>query len=185
MRYSAALPFALLASWTTYNNSFTIYGVQSFKKTALSAWSSDPPPPPIKPDLVDQGTFVSAIETLQREIATANGVDYVKEEDPKFSYAIGRLVVSLPIETMPGLDLTETPELVLVTAVSGNVAETGIQPLDTIVGVSAGDTFQESTKALNLDETAAILTDAINRALDNGMTEIEFELNRLIKGYYG
>jgi hypothetical protein len=184
MRYSGALPFALLASWTACINSFTICRVKTFQKTGLPASSSDPPPP-IKPNLVDKGTFVSAVETLKREIAIAKGVDYVKEDDPNFSYAIGRLVVSLPIETMPGLDLTETPELVLVTAVSGNVADAGIQPLDTIVGVSAGDAFQESTKALNLDETAAVLTDAINRALDNGMMEIEFELNHLIKGYYG
>jgi hypothetical protein len=184
MRCPVALPFALLASWTTCNNSFIIYRLQPFKKSALSA-SPSGPPPPIKPDLVDKGTFVSAVETLQREIAKAKGVDYVKEDDPNFSYAIGRLVVSLPIEALPGLDLTETLELVLVTAVSGNVAEAGIQPLDTIVGVSAGDTFQESTKALSLDETATILTDAVNRALENGMTEIEFELNRLIKGYYG
>jgi hypothetical protein len=100
-------------------------------------------------------------------------------------------VVSLPIDTPAGLDLTESTGLVLVSAVSEKTAaETGMQPFDTIVGVSVspagkGTTFQESTKALGFEETIAIVQSARLHALENGMTKIELELNRLIKGYYG
>eukprot|EP00568_Trieres_chinensis_P007896 CAMPEP_0183308854 /NCGR_PEP_ID=MMETSP0160_2-20130417/22659_1 /TAXON_ID=2839 ORGANISM="Odontella Sinensis, Strain Grunow 1884" /NCGR_SAMPLE_ID=MMETSP0160_2 /ASSEMBLY_ACC=CAM_ASM_000250 /LENGTH=124 /DNA_ID=CAMNT_0025472759 /DNA_START=254 /DNA_END=628 /DNA_ORIENTATION=+ len=109
-----------------------------------------------------------------------------KDEEEEPVYAIGRLKVKLAINKNPGLDLTEAGGLVLVSALSQETAaQTGIQLLDTIVEVSTTDNiFQKSTKALNLDETGGALEAASIHALQNGMTEIELELNRLIKGYF-
>lgn len=43
-----------------------------------------------RPSLVSQSSFMAAIETIEREVAIANGVEYVKEEGDNISYAIGR-----------------------------------------------------------------------------------------------
>lgn len=156
--------------------------------------SSEPDSQNVPPkNLVDKATFVAATERLLAEVAKASSSNVATSSETsdlatpeEAVYAIGKLSVSLRIDTQPGLDFTESTGLVLVSGVSEETAEeTGIQPLDTIVQVRAADgTFQESAKALNLEETIAILRAATNHALDNDKTEIELELNRLIQIRY-
>mmetsp|Transcript_29546 Transcript_29546/g.48754 ORF Transcript_29546/g.48754 Transcript_29546/m.48754 type:complete len:184 (+) Transcript_29546:92-643(+) len=181
MRYPTVLCFVLLASWTTCSNSF---GAQPLKRNTscrhsqIFATPDDQPqgngPPP---NVVDQRTFIEAVKVLQGSEATP-------EDDP--AYVIGKLRVNLSMQGDPGLDLAEAPGLVLISSVSQQTADdTGIQPFDTIVEVCAGGgAFQGSTKALNLEETSEILMAASMHAVENGLTEIELELNRLIKIEY-
>ena len=171
-----------------------------------------------KPDLVDQSTFVAAVDRVEAEIQVAleqqaqqEGTEAPPPLPPKddVRYAIGRLFVDLPIDTQPELDLTEsTGPMVLVTGVWGRTAEvSGLQMYDTITAVTVGSTaadltqpqsdteaaqstnaqttFAASCKQSSLEETAAVLTAAAQHALQNGKTEIQLEVNRLIQGYYG
>jgi hypothetical protein len=127
------------------------------RRTSLSSTSN-------KPDLVDQKTFVAAIQRIENEIyaieqqqlqqgqqggggGTDGGSDQRQQQqqrqpviDPDVVLAIGRLHVELPVDTQPELDLTESAgPLVLVTGVWGRTAEeTGLQVYDTIVSVSVG-----------------------------------------------
>jgi hypothetical protein len=130
---------------------------------------------------VDQGLFQEAIKTLRTEAAKANGVELPPDPEEEPSYAIGKVIITIPIASLPGLGLTESTGLVLVSALAPATAEMGMQPLDTIVGAAAAnDTFKQSTKALSLDETAGILMAAAAHAMENGLEDIELELNRLI-----
>jgi len=159
-----------------HSTSFVSRKLPSF---AIRASQNDAP----RPNLVEEAVFIKAIETWKGAVAKDSSTPEVKDED--VAYAIGKLVVSLNL-LEPGIDLVESTELVLVGTVTEKTAqETGILPGDTIVGVSAGEDFQKDTKALELDETAAILQAAANHALDKGVTEIQLELNRLIKGFLG
>ena len=155
-------------------------------------------------NLVDQKTFIQSIETLQREVAKANGQEFKAPENPPV-YAIGRFEVPLRIDSAPGLDLTDTyvptvvgeaeadsqdlfqPGLVLVTSVTGNAANAGLQALDTIVGVSCKGTdppFIANVNSQSLETTAIALQTAMQHALQNNITEIDLEMNRLMSGYY-
>jgi len=112
---------------------------------------------------------------------------YIESDDAKEKpmYVIGKIMVNLSIVGQPGLDLAEAPGLVLVSGVSGNALEVGVQKGDTIVNISVTPGgFSEETKGLNLDDTASILMSAANHAVDNGLTEVELELNRLVKIAY-
>mmetsp|Transcript_6484 Transcript_6484/g.9483 ORF Transcript_6484/g.9483 Transcript_6484/m.9483 type:complete len:206 (+) Transcript_6484:69-686(+) len=133
-----------------------------------------------RPTLVDQKLFESAIATAEK----ANGqLPADTDSNPDQSYAIGRLKIILAIP--PGIDMVETPELVLVNGVTQTAFDAGIKPLDTIVGVSTIDgAFQESTMVMNLDDTFRIISMTIAHARENGQDEIEVEVNRLLKGYY-
>ena len=133
-----------------------------------------------RPELVSQSTFISAIDTVYREVAKQQGVEYVKEDDENTAYAIGRLEVNLSIP--PQIDLVETPELVLVNGVSVSAQEEGIQTLDTINAVSVGDSFHKSTMSLGMDETFSIMKAAIEHARNTGQDTMKLDLNRLIKG---
>eukprot|EP00527_Entomoneis_sp_CCMP2396_P008370 CAMPEP_0198143998 /NCGR_PEP_ID=MMETSP1443-20131203/12352_1 /TAXON_ID=186043 /ORGANISM="Entomoneis sp., Strain CCMP2396" /LENGTH=212 /DNA_ID=CAMNT_0043807315 /DNA_START=55 /DNA_END=690 /DNA_ORIENTATION=- len=209
--YVAALPFTVIASWSISSmNAFTGPQAQQTPSAFQSAslcktnqiWAlsssdnnnedNDLNPqqeeesgPPAKKNLVDQATFIAAIDTLLLEVAKANGADDTSAESntnagKELAYAIGKLTVNLPINEQPEFDLTESTGLVLVSAVSEKTrTELGMQPLDTIVGVSAG-TFQENTKASTLEHTAATLQAAVLHAHDNGLPEVELEMNRLI-----
>jgi hypothetical protein len=128
-------------------------------------------------NMVDTKIFLAAVNTLEGK------TDSEAEETP---YAIGKIDINLSIVGTPGLDLAEAPGLlVLVSSVSGNAAEVGIQMGDTIVSIgAAGGTFQQETKGLTLEETAAVLMAAANHAIENGLTEVELEINRLIKLAY-
>jgi hypothetical protein len=61
--------------------------------------------------------------------------------------------------------------------------------LDTIVGVSVtheGETiFHEDVLAKPLQYTAWYIQQAMKVATEKGKSEIDLELNRLIKGFYG
>jgi hypothetical protein len=132
---------------------------------------------------VAQSTFIAATTTLYKEVAKYQGVEYVSQDDPNTSYAIGRLMVNLSIPLQ--IDLVETPELVLVNGAAKSAQDQGIRPLDTIVSVSAvADTFKRQTMALNIEETGAILTAAKEHARHHGEEVIQLELNRLMKGNY-
>ena len=202
MRYTATLCLTFLASWIPCGHSFHIFQIPrrmqpaSFKKTApyrskstqirdSSSEASQQGDPP--KDLVGKGTFLAAVERLNSELGISETKTGAKEEDDEEPmYAIGRLRVNLAIDSAPGLDLAESTGLVLVSGVSGNAAEAGIQIGDTIVGVSAAaGKYHGNTKALNLEGTASILQASAKLALENGTTEIELELNRLIRlSYY-
>jgi hypothetical protein len=192
MKYSKSLQLVGLASCLPLANSFNAFpGVHTSKKTVSSSsrhWQiraspGDNPENPDRPELVAQSTFIAATDTLYREMAKSQGIEYVNQDDPDTSYAIGRLMVNLSIP--PEIDLVETPELVLVNGVSESAQDQGIRPLDTIVGVSAvDDTFKSQTMELNIEETSAIIKAAIEHARNNEEEEIKLELNRLIKGYY-
>jgi hypothetical protein len=172
-----------------------------------------------KVNLVNQARYVNSIETLQREIAKIQGIEYTSpppEQTPV--YVLGRFEVPLRIDSAPGLDLTETEYLlaanddddsaatslssddnddendtkgglVLVTSVTGNAADAGLQAFDTIVAVSCPTTksppFYANVNSCDLPTTAQALQAAMKHALDNDLKEIHLEMNRLITGYYG
>jgi hypothetical protein len=195
MKYSQSLQLASLASCLAFANSFNTFAGAVYRTThhnhyevfhwQMRASPSSDDMNPERPDLVAQSTFIAATDTLYRDMAISQGVEYVNQDkdDPNTNYAIGRTMVTLSIP--PQFELVETPELVLVKAVSESAQDQGIQPLDTIVGVSAVDeTFKSKTMNLNIEETAAILTAAIDHASNNGEEVITLELNRLMKGYY-
>jgi hypothetical protein len=170
-----------------------------------------------RPDLVEQSTFIAAVNRVEAEIQKALEQQAQQEgteapppldNNDDMVYAIGRIFVDLPVDTQPELDLTESVgPMVLVTGVWGRTADiSGLQTFDTITKVTVGSTaaeltssgqdnevaqsttsattFAASCKQTSLEETAAILTAAAQHALQNGKTEIQLEINRLIQGYY-
>lgn len=169
-------------------------------------------PPGSRPDLVDRTLFKAAIDRINDEIeaqyqsqkiaegrATEEPTEderlwlaeqaRAKEDEKNFVFLVGKLDVVLPIDTQPELDLTESlGPLVLVTNVWGRTAEaTGMQEFDTLTNVSVDDPsepFSAKTKCTTLEETAGALTAAAQHAIALGKTEINLEVQRLIKGYY-
>jgi len=165
-----------------------------------------------KPDLVDQTVFRAAVNRIQDEIEAQYQAEKVaagtanepptpeeqawleeqakrREDENTYIYLVGKLDVTLPIDTQPELDLTEsTGPLVLVTNCWGRTADaTGIQEFDTITVVSVDDPnqpFVVKTKCTTLEETAGALTAAAQHAINLGKREIQLEVQRLIKGYY-
>ena len=138
--------------------------------------ASEPPA-----NLVGKDAFVAAIDVLKRE----SGVEVDPEEDsvPKM-YAIGRLEAELPLEMVSGISLADCEHLTLVNGLHPSVAETtGIQPLDTIVSISAGeggDSYSGDTSGKDIDATAKIYTEAIEFAVEKGLKAIGLEVNRLV-----
>mmetsp|Transcript_37032 Transcript_37032/g.42629 ORF Transcript_37032/g.42629 Transcript_37032/m.42629 type:complete len:255 (-) Transcript_37032:208-972(-) len=163
-----------------------------------------------KPDLVDQKMFLAAIDRVRVEIDAqirGGGCDEVSlpeqqqqpqqrsmsiEEEAKqdgFIYLVGKLDVTLPIGTQPELDLTESDgPFVLVTNVGDNTRDaTGMQEFDTITKVSVNDENNPLvivTKQTPLQETGGALMAATQHALALGKSDIQLEVQRLIKGYY-
>ena len=161
------------------NGKMTVETMVVGTTTSLYMSSSDD-----RPNLIGQSLFREAIETLESEVAKASGAEYVKEEeDSGLAYAIGRL--EIPLSIPPAIDLVETPQLVLISGIGAPAQEAGIRPLDTIISVSVADSFHETTKELNLDQTFAIVKAAITHARENDIPEIKFEINRLLSGHYG
>jgi hypothetical protein len=157
-----------------------------------------PTPPREEANLVNQARYLNSIETLNKEIAKAQGTTYQPPENPPV-YVIGRFEVPLRIDGSPGLDLTETEfvgtletdqetkgGLVLVTGVTGNAADAGLKPFDTIVGVTCktDPPFSEDINSLSLQDTAIALQTAMAHALSHNSTEVYLDMNRLISGYY-
>ena len=166
-----------------------------------------------KPDLVDLTLFKAAVDRVNDEIEAQYKAQKIAEgtatEEPsaeeaqwlaeqarakqdereqKYIYLVGKLDVSLPIDTQPELDLTEAMGMVLVTSVWGRTAEaTGMQEFDTLTKVGVNDPnqpFAAKTKCASLEETAGALTAAAQHAIALGKTEIQLEVQRLIKGFY-
>ena len=149
------------------------------------------PPPPA--NLVSKDAFVTAIDALKQSM----NVPPESEEEaaiPKM-YAIGKLDAKLPIELAGGISLADCETLTLVNGLTQQVAdETGIQPLDTIVSISAGsdggedvdgsnnngEGYSGDTSGANLDATAAVYTAAIEYAMENDLKVITLEMNRLV-----
>mmetsp|Transcript_9607 Transcript_9607/g.10667 ORF Transcript_9607/g.10667 Transcript_9607/m.10667 type:complete len:204 (-) Transcript_9607:162-773(-) len=185
-------------SWFVHTDSYTLPAKNTSKasrpdssRASSTSSSADLPANPDLPaNLVDKASFVKAVETVKKEIAISDGStpdDTKTSDENDAGYAIGKLKATLPIQAAGGLNLAEAEDstLVLVTGVSQEVADAGIQAFDTIVGISAaGETFKEYTNKLSLEATAAVFTAAVNHALDNGKAEIELELNRLMKLNY-
>eukprot|EP00977_Amphora_coffeiformis_P017625 scaffold5828_cov168-Amphora_coffeaeformis.AAC.28 len=145
----------------------------------------DSPPPP---KLVDTDVFKAAVDTLKAELAKQQDAPPMENDDhPDTFYAIGKVMVNLNIESgNPGMDLAESSGgLVLVSGVTGQALEAGIQTGDTIVGVGvkSADAFQE-THSYCLEDTARVLMGAMKMALENESSVIELELNRLVKMRY-
>ena len=132
-------------------------------------------------NLVGKDAFVAAIDVLKRE----SGVEIDPQEAaaPKM-YAIGRLEATLPLEMVSGISLADCEHLTLVNGLHPSVAEaTGIQPLDTIVSISAGEgegSYSGDTSGKDIDSTAKIYTEAIEYAVEKGLKAIELEMNRLV-----
>ena len=125
------------------------------------------------------GTNTATSETLKKKKSPEN------EEGVEVSYAVGRLQVTLGMDQLQGMDLTEsTGGLVLMTAISQGMADLGIYPFDTIVGVTAAGKEFPSINAVGIDQTAKVLQEACGYAVDKGETSITLEINRLIMGYY-
>ncbi|CAJ1932527.1 unnamed protein product [Cylindrotheca closterium] len=147
--------------------------------------SSAPQGNPDRPkNMVDTNTFVAAVQALKGETAEPEKEGGKEDEAP---YAIGKLKLPLSLAGTPGLDLAEAPGLVIVSSVTGNALEAGFQAGDTIVSISskaAEPNYYEETNGLNLEETASILMSAANHAIENGATEVEIEINRLVKLAY-
>ena len=196
MKYALLL---VASAWINGIHAFNVTGpvatASSFGKlsTALLASSpeSDQSQSNEKPDLVDQKIFISAIETINEaagvgiDSSTPAGMHTRLTPGTDIRYAIGRLEVTLNIP--PGIDLVETPNLVLINGVDQSALDAGVQPLDTIVGVSATtgtDGDYTNTKGSGMDDMFAIIKAAIDQARINGSMEIRLELNRLVKGYY-
>lgn len=212
-----ALAAVFLASTSTTSHAFTA-AQPTTTTTAGSSCDSKlfssaaPGEQGTKPDLVDQTLFKAAINRINDEIEAqyraqkiAEGIAteepseeekqwlaeqaQAKEDEKKYVYLVGKLDVTLPIDTQPELDLTESiGPLVLVTSVWGRTAEaTGMQEFDTLTKVSVDDPnqpFVAKTKCTSLEETAGALTAAAQHAIALGKTEIQLEVQRLIKGYY-
>ena len=141
-------------------------------------------------NLVSKDAYVRAIEVLKESMN-------VPPESPEEAavpkmYAIGRLDANLPIELAGGISLADCETLTLVNGLTQQVAdETGIQPLDTIVGISAGvegddgkseggEGYSGDTTGADLDATAAVYTAAIEYAMANELKVITLEMNRLV-----
>ena len=216
LSYILALAAVFLASTS---NAFITAQQKTCAKAASAAdassctkLDSSAAPEGTKPDLVDQTIFKAAINRIHDEVDAQYRAQKVADgtatEEPTpeeqqwlaeqaqrradedtYVFLVGKLDVTLPIDTQPELDLTESiGPLVLVTNVWGQTAEaTGLQEFDTLTKVSVEDInqpFEAKTKCTTLEETAGALTAAAQHAISLGQTEIQLEVQRLIKGYY-
>lgn len=186
---------------TRMTPSFSFSLMESSSSSLSSSESAEerPTPPREEANLVNQARFLNSIETLNKEIAKAQGTTYQPPENPPV-YVLGRFEAPLRIDGAPGLDLTETEYedtvetddesskggLVLVTGVTGNAANAGLQPLDTIVGVSCktDPPFAVDINSESLQNTAIALQTAVAHSLSHNSNEIFLDVNRLIAGYY-
>ena len=119
-----------------------------------------------------------------------NSLYGLESKDPK--WGIETLTVSLPIEPSLGLDLTEVAHseskydhrgLVLVSGVH-SLEDDVLNPIhvgDTITAVIVDETYQESTLAVDFEETMDILEHAKVYAKSIGKPTIDIVLNRLVE----
>ena len=157
----------------------------------------------LPPNLVNKDLFVKAIDTLM-EAAGQEAPSQTADNKDK-GYAIGKLTIELPIIGDPGLDMAEADGLVLVTGVGQGAADAGVRTLDTVTAVRLYNSTNSSSEQLesadSSDTTRVVLLDqdcperplaeigplivkAAGLAVENGLTTIQLDLNRLIRGYY-
>ena len=184
--YASTLNFLLLISWALGTNCFT--NPTLFQRSSSPSYSllhsSNDGTLPERPELISESVFVDAIETVNDELAKANGIPHVKHVETDVQYAIGRLHATVGVP--PGIDLVETPNLVLINGLNQEACNAGIKTLDTIVGVSIGNgAFEQSTMGMDMDSMVSVIRESILFAKQNGIPDITFELNRLVMGYYG
>ena len=82
-----------------------------------------------------------------------------------------------------GIRLADCDTLTLISQIQTRVVEaTGIQSLDTIVSIRAGEEggYEGDTRGATIADTAAVYTAAINYAVEKGLDGIELEVNRLV-----
>lgn len=107
------------------------------------------------------------------------GIEIIPPEQKPF-YAIGRLVATLPLEMVSGIRLADCDTLTLISQIQTRVVETtGIQSLDTIVAVRAGE-YVGDTAGKRIADVARCYTEAIQYATEKGLEGIELEVNRLV-----
>jgi hypothetical protein len=127
------------------------------------------------PKLVDQSSYQAAIDILKSDM----GIEIIPPSQRPM-YAIGRLVSTLPLEMASGIRLADCDTLTLISQIQTRVVEaTGIQSLDTIVSIRAGE-YVGDTCQKKIGEVARVYTDAINYAMENQLSGIELEVNRLV-----
>lgn len=173
MKYSTPLYLMLISSWWSASSAFLVQQQPARSSSRLYAEEAPPGPPP---DLIAVSPFIEAIESIQ-------GAEPCPKEDHQY-FAIGKTTVSLNIQESPGMDLSESPlnSIVVVSGAVGKAEEAGINPGDTIRKISAVDgSYEKVVKDLNLQEVVGVIQEAATHAIENKRTEIELELNRLMK----
>lgn len=128
------------------------------------------------PILVSQDAFVKAIDVLKADM----GMEIIPD-DQRPMYAIGKLVAQLPLTLVSGIRFADCETLTLISQLKQSVVdETGMQSLDTIVAIRAGDGFEGLVNGASIADTAQAYTDAVNYAMQNNLQAIELEVNRLV-----
>ena len=110
------------------------------------------------------------------------GIEVIPESERPM-YAIGKLVAKLPIDMVSGIRLADCDTLTLISQIQTRVVDaTGIQSLDTIITIRAGENggYEGDTCGASIADTAQAYTAAINYAAENQLSEIELEVNRLV-----
>lgn len=131
-----------------------------------------------QPKLVNQADYINAIDVLKQDL----GIEVIPESERPM-YAIGKLVVKLPIDMVSGIRLADCDTLTLISQIQTRVVDaTGIQSLDTIITIRAGEKggYEGDTCGASIADTAQAYTAAINYAAENQLSEIELEVNRLV-----
>jgi hypothetical protein len=198
MKSASILTLFVLIGWISPSAAFGVFGGNKRRRSdadtdtttttsaaASSSASEDSSSSQPPEDIVDKDIYVKAVHQLTGQ----------PEDTPK-QYLVGKIdKVTLNVGSSPGLDLVESADRSLV-VVSGVTQETkdktGIEILDTIVRVNSpgglGDekepTLSKSTKQLDLEQTASILMEASQHAMQQGITEIDLVLNRLVQIQY-
>mmetsp|Transcript_27454 Transcript_27454/g.41576 ORF Transcript_27454/g.41576 Transcript_27454/m.41576 type:complete len:187 (-) Transcript_27454:151-711(-) len=179
MNHSPSLRFFLL-SWIFTHGIIYAFSVKSMKRRSSEMREA--------PDnVVDKEKFIEAINVVQMEL----GMPKENKADGDYTYAIGKTEAKLPVVFASGLGFAEAAKendvgLVLVTEVSKQVSELGIQPFDTIVKISAqgGNGYEKITNSLGIEQTAEAFSGAVYHAMEHDLIDIDLVLNRLIKLNY-
>ncbi len=134
-------------------------------------------------NMVSLEAFIKAIDILKTDM----GIEIIPQ-DQRPMYAIGKLVVQLPVNRASGIRFADCQTLTLISQIRESLVETtGLQSLDTIVAVraSSGNSdgsfgYESSTNGATIADTAQAYTNAINYAMQNKLQVIELEVNRLV-----
>ena len=135
-------------------------------------------------NIVSLDAFIKAIDILKTDM----GIEIIPQ-DQRPMYAIGKLVVQLPLNLASGIRFADCETLTLISQIRESLVETtGLQSLDTIVAIRASSCggskgrfgYESSTNGATIADTAQAYTNAINYAMQNKLEVIELEVNRLV-----